>query len=141
METPLVILEELRRPVQRPLIPVCPRPAGVWWTGRSAVTSLGHGSNSPAASRSTSRRRGMGSGGIYFLMTQRVADIPTVNTHPPPSLPSSLPPCLFLSVRSHLHAFTLSLLFFSPPSIHSWAWRGENRARLKEGRKKKKKRT
>lgn len=63
----------------------------------------------------------MGRGGISFLMTQRVADIPTVNTHPPPPIPPPIPPsCLFLPVRSHRHAYGLSWLFrlfFSPPEF------------------------
>lgn len=54
----------------------------------------------------------MGSGGIYFLMTQRVADIPTVNTHPPPSLP----PSLFVSLRAvSSSCFRSSLVVFLLP--------------------------
>lgn len=76
----------------------------------------------------------MGSGGIYFLMTQRVADIPTVNTHPPPSLP----PCLFLSVRSHRHAFALPLLFFCSPIDSQLGLEGGEQSEIERGEKKKK---
>lgn len=131
-ETLPVIFMELQGGARRPLTPAQPHPGGVCWTGLYRVMSLGPGSTSPAASKSASQS---GSVGISFLMTHRAADIPAVNTHPPPPLSPSLPPCLFLSTQPHLHALSLSWWIPPPPSIHSWDRRGENRESEREGKK------
>lgn len=61
----------------------------------------------------------------YLLMTPKLANIPTVNTHLPP------PPCLFLSMHSH-HAFTL-LWWFCPPLDSQL---GSEGVRIERGKKK-----
>lgn len=77
VRTPAVVLAER---VQMLLRSSAPR----WGLVDSSlwVTGLGPGSYSPPALRLTaSKAGGGGSRGISFLMTQRLADIPTVDTH------------------------------------------------------------
>lgn len=86
--------------------------------------------------------QGTGSEGMSLLMTHRVANIPTVNTHPPPPpLPPhhSIPVFVSLSAPSHLHGLRVVVGFVcvsvcvcvpKPPhrSTCSWDWKwGEKR--------------
>lgn len=61
-----------------------------------------------------------GSRGISFLMTQRVADIPTVNTHLPP-----FPVFVSLRAVSSVRFPSFLVVGVISPSVHSWYRRRE----------------
>ena len=122
------LLRGFRGRLEAPYPPAHTHPGGVWWSGLAWLMSPGCGSSFPAAFGSASPECVSVCvcacvGGVrasLSLMTQRVADIPTVNTHPPLPLPllASLPPCAGSS-SCFCPLLVVAFVLFSP-TIHSW---------------------